>query len=119
MDATRTGEAGRLGNPFPMGDGGKDERRRELVLDLHKRWLRAWDVPAADMRCAVALEGEPRWIPPPTLLRWSDLRGQRRHGSRHLACALVDAEAAEGSSGDEDGEERGSGRESWRRPSAA
>ena len=52
VDATRSGGSDYLGNPFPMGDRGVDEKRRGLVLDLHKRWLRAWDVPAADMRCA-------------------------------------------------------------------
>ena len=56
--------------------------------------------------CSVRLEGGARWVPPQTLLRWSDLRGQRRHGSRQLACALVGVEAAEVSSEDEEGEER-------------
>ena len=37
-----------LGNPFPMGDGGTDERRRQMVLDLHRRWLWAWDTPASE-----------------------------------------------------------------------
>ena len=26
-------------NPFPMGEGGVDERRRGLMIGLHKRWL--------------------------------------------------------------------------------
>ena len=50
VDATRKGEEQLLANPFPMGHDGRDERRRDLVLGLHKRWLRAWHTPAGDMR---------------------------------------------------------------------
>ena len=40
------------GNCFPMGRGGKEERWREAVVDLDRRWLLAGDVPAEEMRMA-------------------------------------------------------------------
>jgi ribosomal protein S18 acetylase RimI-like enzyme len=43
------GAGGALCNPFPMGEAGHDERRRTYVVALHKRWLRATTVRAADM----------------------------------------------------------------------
>ena len=43
-------EGGVLCNPFPMGEGGVDERRRELSLQLYRRWLAADGTPAGEMR---------------------------------------------------------------------
>ena len=88
VDATRTGEA-LLGNPFPMGDGGEDERRRALVLDLHRRWLEAAKTAAADMRLP---SGSPMPLdvrPPPHLAELTGAEVMRR-----LARAVEEARRA-------------------------
>ena len=40
---------GELGNPFPMGAGGRASEWRAACVDLHRRWLMAGDVPAEEM----------------------------------------------------------------------
>ena len=40
---------GALCNPFPMGEDGVDNTRRELVIELHRRWLEKRTTPAKDM----------------------------------------------------------------------
>ena len=40
------------GNCYPMGREGKEERWREAVVDLDRRWLLAGNVPAEEMTMA-------------------------------------------------------------------